>query len=52
MALTASFVTGNTATTSGGGINVNSAGVTTLSGTVSGNTPDNCAPSGSVLGCT
>ncbi|MEU7435451.1 hypothetical protein AB0B07_32150 [Streptomyces sioyaensis] len=47
-------VTGNSAMSSGGGIYVNSGGVL-LSGfttKVSGNIPDNCAPSGSVGGCT
>jgi predicted outer membrane repeat protein len=51
VSLSASRVTGNTATTSGGGIYVNSGGVTTLASTISGNAPDNCAPAGSVLGC-
>ncbi|MGY5125462.1 hypothetical protein [Streptomyces nigrescens] len=50
--LTASSVTGNQATASGGGIYVNSGGVTLLGTSVSNNTPDNCAPSGSVIGCT
>ncbi|MFD5393555.1 hypothetical protein ACFWJW_04910 [Streptomyces sp. NPDC127097] len=50
--LTTSSVTGNEATSSGGGIYVNSGGVTLLGTSVRDNTPDNCAPSGSVMGCT
>ncbi|MGY4969215.1 hypothetical protein [Streptomyces sp. NEAU-S7GS2] len=50
--LTTSSVTGNQATSSGGGIYVNSGGVTLLATTVRDNSPDNCAPSGSVMGCT
>ncbi|MFE1173968.1 hypothetical protein [Streptomyces sp. NPDC058773] len=50
--LTTSSVTGNTATASGGGIYVNSGGVSLLGTAVRNNTPDNCAPSGSVMGCT
>ncbi|SOE16042.1 hypothetical protein SAMN06272775_6927 [Streptomyces sp. 2323.1] len=49
--LNASSVAGNTATFGGGGIYVNSGGVTLSGTTVSSNTPDNCAPSGSVIGC-
>ncbi|WP_262371122.1 hypothetical protein [Streptomyces sp. WAC01526] len=50
--LTTSSVAGNQATSSGGGIYVNSGGVTLLATTVRDNSPDNCAPSGSVMGCT
>ncbi|WP_432142345.1 hypothetical protein [Streptomyces sp. bgisy084] len=50
--LTTSSVTGNQATSTGGGIYVNSGGVTLLGTGVRNNTPDNCAPSGSVVGCT
>ncbi|MFB6440973.1 hypothetical protein ACFCVY_30045 [Streptomyces sp. NPDC056411] len=50
VSLTTSSVTGNTAGT-GGGIYVNSGGATLLASNVSNNTPDNCAPSGSVQGC-
>ncbi|MEU8780302.1 hypothetical protein [Streptomyces sp. NPDC048637] len=51
--LTTSSVTGNQATSGGGGgIYVNSGGVTLLGTAVRDNTPDNCAPSGSVMGCT
>ncbi|MEU5235836.1 hypothetical protein ACH4UR_10630 [Streptomyces lydicus] len=52
VSLTTSSVSGNTATTRGGGIYVNSGGVNLLASTVGGNAPDNCAPSGSVSGCT
>lgn len=51
VSLTASTVTGNTATSSGGGIYKNSGTVNLLASDVSRNTPDNCAPSGSVFGC-
>ncbi|WP_254069176.1 hypothetical protein [Streptomyces sp. TM32] len=53
MSLFGTQVTGNSAAFRGGGIYVNSGGVL-LSGfttAVSGNTPDNCAPPGSVGGC-
>ncbi|KUL43821.1 hypothetical protein ADL22_13120 [Streptomyces sp. NRRL F-4489] len=52
VSLTASGVTGNSATTAGGGIYRNSGVVSLLVSNVSGNTPDNCAPAGSVPGCT
>ncbi|GAA3075035.1 hypothetical protein GCM10020000_70150 [Streptomyces olivoverticillatus] len=41
--MTASSVTGNTATSDGGGIFENAGAVTLLVTNVSGNTPDNCA---------
>ncbi|MFE6739342.1 hypothetical protein [Streptomyces tubercidicus] len=50
--LSTSSVTGNQASSSGGGIYVNSGGVSLLGTVVRSNTPDNCAPSGSVMGCT
>ncbi|GAB7029598.1 hypothetical protein JCM4914_10590 [Streptomyces platensis subsp. malvinus] len=52
VSLTASSVTGNTAAFRGGGIYVNSGAANLLASTVGDNTPDNCAPSGSVPGCT
>ncbi|MEV7522379.1 hypothetical protein [Streptomyces sp. NPDC091371] len=49
--LTGSAVTGNRAA-AGGGV-FEAAGAVTLSATaVAANTPDNCAPQGSVPGCT
>ncbi|WP_236061738.1 hypothetical protein [Actinacidiphila acididurans] len=50
--LIASSVTANSASVSGGGIYNNSGPVNVLTSVVSGNTPDNCAPAGSVQGCT
>ncbi|WP_448329963.1 right-handed parallel beta-helix repeat-containing protein [Streptomyces sp. DSM 41534] len=48
-----SLVTRNTAITAGGGIDNQSNGQVTLTNTkVVDNTPDNCAPEGSVPGCT
>ncbi|MBL1113999.1 hypothetical protein JK364_16590 [Streptomyces sp. 110] len=48
-----SLVTRNTAITAGGGIDNQSNGQVTLTNTkVIDNTPDNCAPEGSVPGCT
>ncbi|MBP8533144.1 hypothetical protein [Streptomyces sp. MK37H] len=48
-----SLVTRNTAITAGGGIDNQSGGQVTLTNTkVIDNTPDNCAPEGSVPGCT
>jgi predicted outer membrane repeat protein len=50
LTLTAGMVTGNTATVAGGGI-YNDSGVVARRGTaIGGNTPDNCAPPGSVSG--
>ncbi|KJY43939.1 hypothetical protein VR41_01000 [Streptomyces sp. NRRL B-1568] len=43
LTMTASSVTGNTATSDGGGIFENAGAVTLLVTNVSGNTPDNCA---------
>ncbi|MEU1629361.1 hypothetical protein ABZ746_29410 [Streptomyces sp. NPDC020096] len=43
LAMTASSVTGNTATVNGGGIYRNAGSVTLLASNVSGNTPNNCA---------
>ena len=52
LSLSHSDLTGNVATTEGGGI-VNAGGNVTLDhSNVSGNTPDNCAPPGAVPGCT
>ena len=50
--LTGSVVVGNTAAVSGGGIDENSGSVTLLATLVQSNTPDNCAPAGSVPLCT
>ncbi|WP_055546555.1 hypothetical protein [Streptomyces sp. NBRC 110028] len=48
-----SLITRNTAITAGGGIDNQSGGQVTLTNTkVVNNTPDNCAPEGSVPGCT
>ncbi|MYZ34785.1 hypothetical protein GT002_06610 [Streptomyces sp. SID4917] len=52
VSLTATSVTGNTATSSGGGVYENSGAVILLASNISGNAPDNCAPAGSVPGCT
>jgi hypothetical protein len=49
--LAGSTITGNTAG-AGGGIYLDSGTVTLQDSTVSGNVPDNCAPPGSVTGCT
>ncbi|MCH6161416.1 carbohydrate-binding domain-containing protein [Streptomyces marispadix] len=54
-ALSTTRVTSNTATGgpgSGGGIRENSGEVTLAGGSVTGNTPENCAPPGSIPGCT
>jgi hypothetical protein len=50
--LIASTVVGNTATEAGGGIDDNSGPVTLIASLVRGNSPDNCAPAGSVPFCT
>ena len=51
MALTDRTVSNNTAFTDGGGIYVSTGTVTLQSTTITGNVPDNCAPAGSVSGC-
>jgi hypothetical protein len=49
--LVAGAVVGNTATTAGGGIEENSGSVTLIGTLVRSNSPDNCAPVGSVPFC-
>ena len=51
MTLNGSTVSGNSASAGGGGI-YNNGTATLKSSAVSGNTPNNCAPPGSVAGCT
>ncbi|MGW2375253.1 hypothetical protein [Kitasatospora sp. NPDC001683] len=50
--LVSSRVTGNSAGTSGGGVFVSGGHVSDIGSTVTGNAPNNCAPAGSVPGCT
>ena len=52
LTLNRSKVTGNTAGIHGGGIFKNGGPVTLTASTVTRNTPDNCAPPGSITGCT
>jgi hypothetical protein len=52
LTLNRSKVTGNTAGIHGGGIFNNGGPVTLTASTVARNTPDNCAPPGSITGCT
>lgn len=51
VALTDSTVSNNTAGIDGGGIYVSTGTVTLQNTTITGNVPDNCAPPGSVSGC-
>lgn len=52
--LTNSWIHHNTATTDGGGIYAGSPSSVTLarSSSITGNSPDNCAPPGTITGCT